>query len=68
MLAASGHSVPPVALGRLGAVIASGKCNLVGLAIGDQKMGDAGVAALCASLESVNGGKLAVLDLAWKDM
>lgn len=68
LLAASGHSVSPVALGRLGAVIASGKCNLVGLAIGDQKMGDAGVAALCASLESVNGGKLAVLDLAWKDI
>jgi len=67
-LAASGHSVPPAALGKLGAAIASGKSNLTSLSIGDQTMGDEGVVALCSPIECVNGGNLEILDLAWKNM
>ena len=78
-ISASGHAVPPESLRRLGEALAtatttaattttiSGGC-IKQLAIGDQKMGDAGVVALCEPLEVANGGTIEVLDLAWKGM
>lgn len=67
-LTASGHSVSPAALEKLGSAIASGKSNLCRLAIGNQRMGDDGVMAFCNPLEATHGRKLEVLDFDRKDM
>jgi hypothetical protein len=68
-LSASGHNIPPEALEALGKALATGKSNLVHLAIGDNSMGDAGVCALCQGLASSSGAlKLETIDLSWKGM
>jgi len=74
LLAASGHSVPPVALGRLGAVIASGSSASIStllcgtsrirlLYLAHCEIGDTGVEQLSASIECEKCIGLSVLDL-----
>jgi hypothetical protein len=65
-LHASGHSVPPPSLLRLGRAIAANKCSLVELAVGNSKMGDEGVCALCEGLATSTENSLEVIDLSYK--
>jgi Leucine-rich repeat (LRR) protein len=65
-LTASGHALPPDALEALGRALAN--CNVSSLAVGDQTMGDVGVAALCKGLAvGITGdSRLYALDLSMK--
>jgi hypothetical protein len=68
-ISASGHAIPPESLRIFGAAIASGKSNLKNLAIGDSKMGDDGVCALCQGLASTTENQqLESIDLSYKGM
>ncbi len=66
-ISASGHKVPEDALELLGSAIASQNGNrITRIAIGDEKMGDVGVASFCKGLKDVNGGSLKNVDFALK--
>ena len=67
-ISASGHAVPPSALGKLAKGLGNSQQNVKEIAIGDNKLGDEGVVAFCGPLEETNGGKVQVLDLSFKGM
>jgi Ran GTPase-activating protein (RanGAP) involved in mRNA processing and transport len=63
-ISASGHAIPPAALGILGMALVKSK-TLKRIAIGDKNMGDEGVAAL---FEDKGCGALEAIDLAYKNI
>lgn len=73
-ISASGHAVDPASLSLIGNALARvyaesrKSTGIISIALGDRNMGDEGVAALCESLESSNGGYLLRVDFGWKKM
>jgi Ran GTPase-activating protein (RanGAP) involved in mRNA processing and transport len=67
-LSASGHSISPDSLRRLGKAITSNKSKLTSIAIGDSVMGDEGVCAFCDGLGTDGNISLETVDFSYKGM
>lgn len=70
-ISASGHAISNDALSTFGSALASQQkqnTGMTSIAIGDEKMGDDGIIALCTNLEDVNGGLLESVDFAFKSI